>query len=315
MAADRSGTAILVTGAGGQVAFELMRSLSPLGIVVGVDRKDCDLSRPDDIRRVVQELRPRVIVNAGAYTAVDRAESEAAVATAVNSVAPRVLAEEAQAIGSLLVHYSTDYVFDGTKDGWYVESDQPNPLSVYGKTKLDGERNVTEVGGAHLIFRTSWAFGTYGSSFPKSIIRAAKERTELSVVADQFGAPTASGLIADVTAHIVAQYLRSGIADDAYGLYHLASAGETTWFDYARHVVGVVTAAGFPLQTSVENIKRIKASEYRTAAPRPANSRLDTGKLQRNFDLRLPPWQQGVDQMLAQIIDAATLMASRSHLA
>ncbi|WDD93187.1 dTDP-4-dehydrorhamnose reductase [Burkholderia sp. FERM BP-3421] len=311
MVKERAGPVFLVTGANGQAGFELLRSLAPLGQVIGVGRARCDLADADAIRRLVRELRPDVIVNAGAYTAVDQAEKAPDVARAVNAQAPGVFAEEAAALGSLLVHYSTDYVFDGQKAGRYVESDEPNPLSVYGATKLEGERAVGRAGCRHLIFRTSWAFGVHGVNFPKQIIQAARRTPELRVVADQFGTPTSTALTADVTAHAIRRYLdgRIDVAQD--GVYHLTAQGETSWFEYARHVIATVRDAGLVTQAKAEDIKAVSTSEYPTSALRPKNSRLDTTKLRQNLELSLPAWQVGVDQMLAQVTEIAAMMADR----
>ncbi|OXC77910.1 dTDP-4-dehydrorhamnose reductase [Caballeronia sordidicola] len=303
MGNDRATPVILVTGSDGQVGFELMRSLAHFGQVTGYDRVQLDLARPGDVRAAVRSLRPKVIVNAGAYTAVDRAESEPELAHATNAEAPRILAEEAEALGALLVHYSTDYVFDGLKEGPYVETDEPNPLSVYGRTKLEGDRYVAAATRKHIIFRTAWAFGVHGSNFPKSIIRAARERSQLSVVDDQLGAPTSASLLADITALVVSRYLRGEIAPKAYGLYNLTASGETTRFDYAYHVLHAVLRAGLSLDARPENIKRVNTDQYPSAAPRPRNSRLDTTKLQQSFGLHLPTWEQGIDHMLAQMVD------------
>jgi dTDP-4-dehydrorhamnose reductase len=298
---------ILITGGAGQAGFELRRSLAPYGVVVAMDRGQLDLSRPEAIRQVLRELRPRVIVNAGAYTAVDMAESDEAKARTVNVDGPRVLAEEAAALGSLLVHYSTDYVFDGRKAGFYREDDEPNPLSAYGRTKLEGERAISEVGCPHLIFRTSWAFGLTGKNFPRSILQAAMERSELSVVSDQFGAPTPVTLLADVTANTVNRFLRGELDESLHGLYHLAASGETTWYEYARRVIAAAGAV-FPLKCGPDDIRAVASDGYPTPAPRPRNSRLDTGKLRAAFQLRLPPWEEGVDLMLAQLNHIAQLI-------
>ncbi len=294
---------ILVTGKNGQVGFELQRALAPLGEVIAVDQADCDLSSPEAIRQLVRRIQPQVIVNPAAYTAVDKAESDVATATAVNAVAPGIFGEEAKAIGALVVHYSTDYVFDGCKAGPYLEDDTPNPQSVYGKTKLAGEMALRQSAADCLIFRTSWVFGAHGGNFAKTMLRLAGEKDRLNVVADQWGAPTSAALIADITAQVVGQYLRS--ADKSvfpFGVYHLVAAGETNWCDYARTVVGGALDAGRLLKLGVADIHPIGTQDYPVPAPRPANSRLDTRKLQETFQLVLPPWQSGLAHVLTQIL-------------
>lgn len=292
----------LVTGSNGQVGFELRRSLAPLGKIVALDRSSCDLSRPDDIRRVMREYQPDVIVNPAAYTAVDKAESEPELAFAINGTAVEVLAAEAKALGSLLVHYSTDYVFDGSKAGPYIETDAVNPQSVYGKSKLAGEQAISAAGGPNLIFRTCWVAGAHGGNFAKTMLKLGRERDSLRVIADQFGAPTTAALIADVTAQVVArQWLSGDRTSFASGIYHLAAAGETTWHAYASEVLRYAAAKGIELKVDPSRIEAIPATAYPLPAPRPANSRLDTGKLRQTFGIYLPDWQQGVHHLLDQI--------------
>jgi dTDP-4-dehydrorhamnose reductase len=294
---------LLITGSNGQVGFELRRSLAPLGRVVALDRAQCNLSRPDDLRRIVRETRPDVIVNAGAYTAVDKAQSEKELALAINGTAPGVLAEEARALGSLLVHYSTDYVFDGRKPGAYVESDAVGPQSVYGETKLAGELAIAEAGGSSLIFRTSWVAGAHGGNFAKTMLKLAQERDSLRIIADQIGAPTTAALIADVTAQIVARHwLAANPADLRTGVYHLAAAGETSWHGYAVEVLRYAAARGVALKVDPECIDAIPTSAYPLSAPRPANSRMDTASLRETFGIHLPDWRQGVHHLLDQIL-------------
>lgn len=292
---------ILLTGKNGQVGFELQRSLAVLGEVIAVDQNDCDLTDPVSLRRLVAGLEPQIIVNPAAYTAVDRAESERDLAHAVNAVAPGILGEEAHRLGALVIHYSTDYVFDGAKSGWYSEDDSPHPQSTYGTTKLAGERALRESGADSLIFRTSWVFGAHGGNFAKTILRLAGERDELKVVADQWGAPTSAALLADVTAQVVARYQREARSDFPFGLYHLVAGGECSWHDYARTVVSAALAAGKPLRTTPERILPIATADYPTAAKRPANSRMATAKLRETFGLVLPPWQIGLAHVLQQI--------------
>lgn len=296
---------ILVTGKNGQVGFELQRALSVLGEIHAVDQAECDLSETTAVRTLVEQARPQVIVNAAAYTAVDQAEREPELARAINTEAPRVLGEAAAELGALVVHYSTDYVFDGTQPGAYRETDATNPQSVYGLTKRDGEIALAQATPRHLILRTSWVVGAQGANFAKTMLRLAAERETLRVVADQWGAPTSAALLADVTAHLVRDWQRrpaAGADDFPYGTYHLANAGETNWCDYARFVVDAAARAGQPLTLSADAIEAIATAEYPTPAQRPANSRLDTTKLRDRFGLHLPPWQQGLEQILQQIL-------------
>ena len=294
---------LLVTGSNGQVGFELRRSLAPLGRVIALDRAGCDLSRPDELRRVVREWRPDVIVNPAAYTAVDKAETDAGAAYAINGTAPGVLAEEAKALGSLLVHYSTDYVFDGRKDGAYVETDSVAPQSVYGKSKVAGEQAIAESGATALVLRTCWVAGAHGGNFAKTMLKLGRERDSLRVIADQFGAPTTAALIADVTAQIVARHWLH-VRREAFpaGVYHLAASGETTWHGYATEVLRRAAARGIELKVDPERIEAIPTSAYPLPAPRPANSRLKTSKLRETFGIHLPDWQQGIHFLLDQIL-------------
>ncbi|WP_322103434.1 dTDP-4-dehydrorhamnose reductase [Paraburkholderia sp. J41] len=289
----------LVTGKGGQVGFELRRSLAPLGRVVALERARCDLADADMLRRVVREVRPDVIVNAAAYTAVDKAEADEATAFAINGTAPGILAEEAKALGAMLVHYSTDYVFDGTKDAPYVETDTPAPRSVYGKSKLAGEQAVLAQGADAFVLRTSWVAGAYGGNFAKTMLRLVRERDALRVVADQIGAPTTAALIADVTAHIVRRH-RAQTAPG--GIYHLAAAGETSWHGYAVEVLRCAQALGVELKVLPDRVEGIATSDYPLPAPRPANSRLNTQKLREAFGLHLPEWQGGVRHLIESIL-------------
>ena len=292
---------ILVTGKNGQVGFELSRSLAVLGDVRAVDIADCDLSDSAAIRNLVQGYHPDVIVNPAAYTAVDKAESDRLMAEAINTTAPAVFAEEAQRIGALLVHFSTDYVFDGQKVGAYTEEDVPNPQSVYGASKLAGERAVQAGCERHLILRTSWVVGAHGANFAKTMLRLATEREALSVVADQFGAPTSAALLADVTAHLIRQASLSA-QGMPYGLYHAVAGGVTSWHGYACHVIERARAAGKSIRLAPDAIKAITTAEYPTPAKRPANSRMETSKLCQTFGLHLPHWQAGVDHILDQIL-------------
>jgi len=300
---------ILLTGKNGQVGFELQRALAPLGEIVAVDQAECDLSDAEAIRRLVSSTRPDIIVNPAAHTAVDKAESEPALAQAINGVAPGVFGVEAANIGALVVHYSTDYVFDGSQSGWYSEDDAPNPQSVYGQTKLAGEQALVASGARHLIFRTSWVFGAHGANFAKTMLRLAAERPGLKVVADQFGAPTSAALIADVTAQVLGQYLQACRQASAefpesfpYGLYHLVAGGRTHWQEYAQAVIAAAQAAGKPLRMGQADVQAITTAEYPLPAPRPANSCLDTARLRNTFGLCLPDWRQGLDHVMTQLL-------------
>ena len=295
------GLKILLFGANGQVGWELQRSLSPLGELVALDRRSAglcgDLTDLAGIKDTVGRVAPDVIVNAAAYTAVDKAESDVETAQIVNSAAPGVMAEAASAIGAWLVHYSTDYVFDGSGSRPWVETDLTGPLNVYGKTKLEGEQRVASQCARHLIFRTSWVYAARGVNFAKTMLRLAQERETLHVINDQFGAPTGADLLADVTAQVVAQVLKR--PSDA-GLYHLTASGETTWFDYVKYVVDQSIRDKAAPEIIVKKINPVATSAFPTAAQRPHNSRLNTAKLQQTFRLQLAPWQQGVARMLAE---------------
>jgi dTDP-4-dehydrorhamnose reductase len=294
---------LLVTGSNGQVGFELRRSLAPLGEVVALDRSTGDLSRPEMLRDVVRRIRPNVIVNAAAYTAVDQAENEPAHAFAVNGVAPGVLAEEARACGSLLIHYSTDYVFTGDSDAPYSEADATGPLSVYGKSKLAGELAVEAAQASSIVLRTSWVAGFHGANFAKTMLRLGRERDTLRVIADQFGAPTTASLIADVTARLIERaWLRGDRAALPGGIYHLAAAGETSWHGYATEVLRYAAAKGVPLKIDPDAIEAIPSTAYPLPAPRPSNSRLSTRKLRETFGIHLPDWRQGVHYLLDQLL-------------
>lgn len=293
---------VLLIGRNGQVGFESQRALAPLGEVVAVDFPQCDLTDADSIRAVVRENAPQVIVNAAAYTAVDRAESEPATARAINAVAPAVLGEEARRLGARVVHYSTDYVYDGTKPGRYVEEDSTNPLCVYGATKRDGDVALAASGAQYFIFRTSWVFGAHGANFVKTMLRLAAERDKLNVVADQIGAPTSAALIADVTAHVLAQTIHRPVADMPSGVYHLVADGETSWHGFAQAVIEGAITRGARLKMEPQAVRAITTAEYPLPAKRPANSRLDTARLCRTFGLVMPHWQAGLDHVLSQMI-------------
>ena len=282
---------ILLTGAAGQLGRELKRSLACLGEVIARDRQQLDLAQADALRDTVRAAAPTVIVNAAAYTAVDKAEAEPAAADAINALAPAILAEEAKRLGALLIHYSTDYVFDGSKAAPYTEDDTPAPLSAYGRSKRAGELAIAAADSRHLIFRTSWVYGLHGANFMKTMLRLGRERSELRVIGDQFGAPTWTRHLADVTALILAR------REIPNGLYHLAAAGETSWHGYAEAIFAEAQRAGLIDKTPV--VHRIASANYPLPAPRPANSRLDCAKFRRDFDLALPDWRTGLADCLA----------------
>lgn len=295
---------ILLLGKSGQVGWELQRALAPLGELLALDRAGAeglcgDLADLDGLAATVRAVRPRLIVNAAAYTAVDKAESEPALARRINAEAPAVLACEAAACGALLLHYSTDYVFDGSGDAPWQEGDATGPLSVYGATKLAGEQAIAASGCAHLILRTSWVYAARGGNFAKTMLRLGAECERLSVVNDQWGAPTGAELIADVSAHAARQTLAQPALG---GLYHLAAAGFTTWFDYAKHVFGQARQAQGATDLIVNEIVPVPSTAFPAPARRPHNSRLCTHRLQAAFGLTLPPWQQGVNRLLAELL-------------
>lgn len=292
---------ILLLGKNGQVGWELQRALAPLGELVALDRAGAeglcgDLTDLEGLVRTVRAVAPDVIVNAAAYTAVDKAESEPDLARRINVEAPGVLAREAKTLGAWLVHYSTDYVFDGAGSKPWTETDPVAPLNVYGATKLAGEQAIQQSGCNHLIFRTSWVYAARGANFAKTMLRLARERTVVKVIDDQFGAPTGADLLADVTAHAVRVAQQKA---EVSGVYHLAPAGEVTWWTYAGFVIAQARAAGEALV--VETVEPIPTSAYPTPARRPSNSRLDTRKLQTTFSLHLPDWPDGVSRMLTEI--------------
>jgi dTDP-4-dehydrorhamnose reductase len=285
---------ILLIGKVGQVGWELRRALAPIAQVVCVDFPEIDLTNGDSIRQWVTQAQPEIVINAAAYTAVDKAESEPDRAMKINGVAPGILAEEAKRIGVLLVHYSTDYVFDGTKHEPYLEDDAPNPLGAYGRTKLAGDEAVRASGGAHLIFRLCWVYGARGQNFMLTMMRLAREREKLRVVSDQVGCPTWSRMIAETTALAVKQTFAAGDRSAFTGTYHLAASGATSWHGFARSIVGLMPAEG----KKCSQVEAIPTSEYPTPTKRPAYSVLGCDKLERTFGLRLPNWEESLKQVL-----------------
>ncbi len=289
----RSIQRILLLGKNGQVGWELQHTLAPLGAVLALDRQELDLTDADSIRRVIRDQRPSLIVNAAAYTAVDKAEAELDIAMAINGMAPGIMAEEAQRLGAVLVHYSTDYVFDGAKTQPYVEDHAVNPLGVYGASKLAGERAIQAVGVPHLIFRTSWVYGARGKNFLLTMLRLSKEREELNVVADQIGAPTWSRMIAAMTSQVLA-----GIATpngmpmgEVSGTYHLTGAGSTSWFGFTQAILeNVAQRGGADARLKLPRLVPISTRDYPTPAQRPKNSQISNAKLARVFGLISPSW-------------------------
>jgi dTDP-4-dehydrorhamnose reductase len=292
---------ILLFGKDGQIGWELQRALSPLGEVIAPDSKQANFENAKTLRDALEQAQPDVIVNAAAYTAVDKAQSDAGRAREINAHAVRVLAEEAKRRDAWLVHYSTDYVFDGKKRDPYVEDDETGPLSTYGLTKLEGEEAIRDCHSRHLIFRTSWVYGAHGSNFAKTILRLAKDREELEVVADQYGAPTSAELIADVTSLVLYRVAILGTSPTLAGTYHLVADGETTWCDYARHIVSLALAAGAPLKVTPDRIYPLATESYPVAAERPKNSRLNTGKLRGAFNLHLSDWRHDVGRLVKDL--------------
>ena len=295
---------ILLLGKNGQVGWELQRALAPLGEVIALDFDSpgplkADFSNPESLAATVRAVAPQIIVNAAAHTAVDKAESEPDFARALNATSPAVLAREAATLGAWLMHYSTDYVFDGSGSTPWTEDSPTGPLSVYGVTKLEGEEAIRASGCRHLIFRTSWVYAARGGNFAKTMLRLAKERDKLTVIDDQVGSPTGADLLADITAHA----LRAALTrPELAGTYHAVAQGETHWHGYARHVIEYARAAGQPIKVAPDAIHAVPTSAFPTPAKRPGNSRMNTNKLRAAFGLTLPPWQAGVERMLAEVL-------------
>lgn len=299
---------ILLIGNRGQVGWELQRTLSTLGQVVALDRPQIELSNPDSIRAVVRENSPTFIINAAAYTAVDQAEDEPELATQINSVAPAIMAEEAKRSGAVFITYSTDYVYDGTKPGPYIETDKPNPLSVYGCTKLEGDQAVQAIDGAHFIFRTSWVYGARGKNFLLTMIKLGRERKSLKVVNDQIGAPTWSRLIAEATAQVIS-HCADGTGSpaqqlaDLRGAYNLTCGGNTSWHGFTDWILKSLAAKG---DVGLAELDPISAAEYPTRARRPANSVLNCDKLEATFGIRLPEWDQAAALVMDELFSLDT---------
>lgn len=294
---------ILLFGKNGQVGWELQRSLAPLGELIALDKDNTelcgDLTNLNGIAKTVRTVAPDAIVNAAAYTAVDKAESETELAYLINALAPDVLAKEAKRNNAWLIHYTTDYVFDGSGNRPRVETDSPAPLNVYGKSKLEGEQLINASNCLHLIFRTSWVYAAYGNNFIKTMLRLAQERDRLTIIDDQIGAPTGADLLADITAHIIRTALHQPVLS---GSYHLVASGETSWHGYATWIFDFAKRNKIPLKIQPENILPVPSNTFPTLAKRPLNSRLNTCKLQNTFGLNLPPWQTGVTRMLEEIL-------------
>ena len=297
---------LILLGANGQVGWELQRSLLPLGQLIVCDRKIADLENPDQLRTLINQHQPDIIVNAAAYTAVDKAETEIEKAELVNHHAVSVLANEALNLNATLIHYSTDYVFDGSKVTAYTEDDLTSPQSVYGKTKWMGEEAIRNSGCKHFIFRTSWVFAHRGNNFIKTILRLAKQRDTLSIVSDQYGAPSSASLIADISA-LCLHHIDSQPDNTLYGTYHLTPKGRISWYDFAQYIISKATEAGVELKTASHNIKPIPAKDYPLPAKRPANSELSTQKIEAAFNIQMPEWQSGVDHVLVELFEKTNI--------
>ena len=291
---------LLITGANGQIGWELSRRLAPLGDVIALDRNQLDLARPDRIGGVVRGIAPAVILNAAAYTAVDKAEDEEVLALTVNGAAVSVLAEEARRGRALFVHYSTDYIFDGTKQAPYVEEDLPRPINSYGRSKLAGEAAIQQVGGAYLILRTSWVHAARRHNFLRTVLRLARDRAELQIVADQFGSPTRAGNVAEATGRILRQALAER-SDNSFasGIFHLTDSGSTTWHGFARAILN--EAARVSLLQHLPSLCAISSDDYPTRAARPRNSRLAGDRLRKRFGIAPPDWKEGVVRCVGEI--------------
>lgn len=292
---------ILLTGRNGQLGSEMYRSLSTQGKVYAFNSGELNLAEPRKIVDVIHDIKPDIIINTAAYTAVDKAELEPLYANNINHLAPSIMAREAEKIGSTIIHFSTDYVYDGTKQGAYVESDPTNPLNIYGRTKLAGDIAVSNMCSRHLILRTSWVHGAYGHNFIKTIFRLAHEKQEINVVIDQRGIPTSATFLADTTINLLIQAHKKP-ESFPYGIYHLTALGNTSWYEYARFIIQECLDRGLPLKLPVDGIKSIKTIDYKTQATRPLNSCLDSSKFRDTFNMHLPEWEKGVRHTLNQFI-------------
>lgn len=294
---------ILLFGKNGQVGWELQRSLAPLGELIALNSTSeefCgDLTNLIGLKRTIRKIAPDVIVNAAAYTAVDKAESEPELAHVLNAQAPDILAQEARQLNAWLVHYSTDYVFNGAGNQPYLETDVTDPLNIYGKTKLEGEKNIITSGCSYLIFRTSWIYATNGNNFIKTILRLAQQRDKLEVVNDQIGSPTGAELLADITAYTLFSLKHK---PEVSGLYHLVAGECTSWYDFARFILEYARCVNFPLKIQSDTLLPIASKDFPLPAKRPLNSRLNTNKLENTFNLILPAWQTGVSRTLTEIL-------------
>jgi len=295
---------IIVTGKNGQVGHALVEALAPLCKLHAFDSSEFDLSNAQQIRERIQTIRPSIIINAAAYTAVDRAETDEVNAFAVNAYGPQIIGQEAAKIGAVVIHFSSDYVFDGKKDAPYVESDKTNPLGMYGASKLQGEKLLLESCPQSIILRTSWVVSSHGANFAKTMLKLAAERESLNVVADQFGVPTPAKLLAQAAMTLVAKLEQDGQSEFPFGCYHFAPSGETNWCDYARFVIGESVKLGAALNLAPDNIRPIRTEEYPTPAKRPHNSRLDCSLFQKTFDFTFPSWESGIVEIIQDIYKA-----------
>jgi dTDP-4-dehydrorhamnose reductase len=303
---------ILILGKSGQIGWELQRALNLVGAVTVLGRSDADVGDEAGIRQVIRELRPKIIVNAAAFTAVDDAERKAAVAHRINADVPGILAEEAARLDAWLIHYSTDYIFDGRKSGPYTEVDVPAPLGVYGATKLAGEKAIAKAGGKHIIFRCSWVYSNRRDNFLLAILSLALRRDSIRVIDNCVGAPTGASLVADVTGVVVRQLCEGKHDERASGIYHLAAGGKTTWHEYASFVTSEAKRLGMPTRLEVSNIERISEEDYGAPARRPLNSCFDTGKLRRTFGVELYNWQFGVTRLLEEMAASLRIVSPLS---
>ncbi len=301
---------ILILGRYGQIGWELQRALSLMGSVVALDRQHADLTNEKQLRQVIRSLRPSFIVNAAAYTAVDEAERETELAYQVNARAVKILAEEAQQLNAWLVHYSSDYVFDGREPGPYDELVSPKPLNAYGQTKLAGDEAIHAIGGKYLIFRCSWIYASRRTNFALSVLKQAQQRDNIKVIHDCMGAPTSAPLVADVTALALRQIQQSGLAADISGVYHLAAGGITNWHEYASFLVAGAKRLGMPIRLDLSNIERISEHDYGSPARRPLNSRFNTSKISRTFGVVLADWKTGAERFLHEVVTPLTTFSS-----